>query len=180
MANTKKTTTKKSTDSNAAVDEVSTEVQEEKIVAKEIDLSQYVPVKNGFHGVLIYKSPRTGEIFTWEKFGDEQEMELRELKNARSSAKGFFINNWFMFDDNWVIEYLGLGQYYKNAVSIEKFDEIFTKSPAEIKKAVKEMSEGQKRSLEYRAVELIATGDIDSRKTISALESALGVELIEK
>ena len=180
MANTKKTTTKKSTDSKAAVDEVSTEVNEDKIVAKEIDLSQYVAVKNGFHGTLVYTSPRTGEVFTWNKFGDEQEMELRELKNAKSAAKGFFINNWFMFDDNWVIEYLGLGQYYKNAVSIDEFDEIFTKSPTEIKKAVKEMSEGQKKSLEYRAVELIATGDIDSRKTISALESALGVELIEK
>lgn len=152
----------------------------EPIVPKEIDVNQYVTVRNGFHGALLYRSSRTGELFRWDEFGAEQEMELRELKNAKSSAKSFFTNNWFMFDEDWIIDYLGVGQFYRNAVSIDGFDEVFKKTPTEIKKIVKEMSEGQKKSLTYRAVELISSGDIDSRKTIAALESALSVELIEK
>ena len=43
--------------------------------AKKIDPDQIVTVKNGFQGRLIYKSPRTGERFVWEGFGDEQDME---------------------------------------------------------------------------------------------------------
>lgn len=183
---------KKVTESSAAAaaeapsqaTEQTAQVYEEpkKIIPKEVDLNQYITVINGFHGTLVYRSRRTGETFTWGAFGDEQEIELRELRNVKNSAKSFYVNNWFMFPDeySWVIDFLGLGQFYKHAVSIDRFDEIFTKTPAAIKKAIGEMSNGQKRSLIYRALDLIESGDIDSRKTIAALEDALGVELIEK
>lgn len=153
---------------------------EKKPTAKEIDLNQYITVRNGFHGTLVYVSSRTGETFVWDAFGDEQEMELRELKNAKNASKDFFVNNWFMFDDAWVIEYLGVGQFYRNALSIEGYDDIFSESAASLKKRVKEMSSGQKRNLVFRAHELIENGELDSRKTIAALEEALGVDLIER
>lgn len=152
------------------------------IVPKDVDQHQTVIVYNGFQGTLIYKSPRTGEIFRWDGFGDEQEMEIGELRNAKSAKKAFFMNNWFMFgeDDEWVIEYLGLKQYYKNAVKLDEFDELFTKSAAEIEKVVSNLSKGQKKSVAYRARQLVIDEVIDSRKTITALEKSLGIELIEK
>ena len=152
----------------------------EKIVPKEIDPHQYVTVKNGYQGGLIYISPRTHEEFRWDSFGDEQEIELQELKNAKANAKKFFTNNWFMFDEDWIIDYLGVGQYYKHALTVDDFDKIFEKTPAEIKKICAELSEGQKRSISYRARQLISEGAIDSLKRISVLEDVLGVELVEK
>ncbi len=152
------------------------------IVVKEIDPNQIIVVRNGFHGNLIYVSPRTGEKFTWSEFGDDQEIELRELRNAKSSKRAFFENNWFMFDEEyaWVISYLGVDRYYKNAIPIESFDDVFSKSPAEIEKTIAKLSDGQKKSVMYRAKELISNGEIDSNKAISALEKALGVELVER
>lgn len=175
-------TRKGSTTSAAAAETAAPEETQVKIVPKDVDLNQYITVRNGFHGTLVYRSKRTGEEFVWDGFGSEQEIELLELRNAKNNSKAFFINNWFMFDKDydWVIDYLGMRQYYRNAVSLEGFDEIFGKTPAEIKKVVKEMSNGQKSSLMYRASELIHTGEIDSRKVIAALEDALGIELIEK
>lgn len=151
-------------------------------VAKEIDIHQYIPVRNGFQGMLIYVSRRTGEQFIWQHFGDELEIELQELKNAKSTSKAFYENNWFMFgeDYRWVPEYLGVSAYYRNALKPEEFDKIFTKTPAEIGKAVSALSNGQKKSVEYRARQLIAEGGIDSNKAIAALEEALGVQLIER
>ncbi len=160
-----------------------TEIQKEKpIIPKEIDVTQIIPVMNGFQGRLIYKSPRTSERFVWDSFQDIQEIELRELRNAKSSAKSFFINNWFMFDDEheWVIDYLGVGQYYKNALKLNEFDAIFQKSPEEIEKTVSLLSVGQKNSLEYRTRQLLTEGEIDSNKVIRALEKALGTELTER
>lgn len=154
--------------------------QTRKIVAKDIDLNQYVTVRNGFQGKLVYVSKRTGETFFWDGFGTEQEMELRELKNAKNASKKFFVNNWFMFDDPWIIDYLGVGQFYKNALSIEGFDEIFKKKPNELKATISKLSAGQKRSVAYRAKKLITEKKIDSLSTISALEDALNIELIEK
>lgn len=150
------------------------------IVPKDIDDTQYVTVRNGFQGQLVYKSKRTGETFIWDSFGSEQEMELRELRNARNSYKKFFINNWFMFDEDWIVNYLGVHQYYKHAIAIDHFDDIFTQKPAELKKTIAGLSDGQRKSVAYRAKELIAEKKIDSLSVISALEDALHIELIEK
>lgn len=154
----------------------------ERITPKEIDIHQYIPVKNGFQGMLSYTSKRSGELFEWAHFGDEQEMELQELKNAKSSDKGFFQNNWFVFDDEhqWVIDYLGVGAYYKNALKPDQFDDVFTKRPDEIRELIAGMPAGQKASLGYRAVQLMSEGGIDSLKVIATLEDALGVQLTEK
>lgn len=149
-------------------------------IAKKIDPDQIVTVKNGFHGKLIYKSSRTGQRFVWEDFGDEQDMELSELKNARNSNKKFFINNWFMFDEEWIVEYLGMKQYYKYTISIDGFDNIFEKQPEEIEEIISGLSDGQKSSISYRARQLISEGKIDSNKVISTLEKSLHTELIER
>lgn len=154
--------------------------QTKQFTAKDIDIHQYITVRNGFQGRLVYKSPKTGEHFVWDGFGSEQEMELLELRNAKNAAKKFFVNNWFMFDEDWIVDYLGLRQYYKHAVGIEDFDKIFKQPPASIKKTIEALSDGQKKSVAYRAKVLIAEGGIDSNKAISALEETLGVELVER
>ena len=56
-------------------------------IPKEVDPHQIVTVRNGFQGRLVYKSPKTGERFVWEAFGAEQDMEIGELRNAKS--RGF-------------------------------------------------------------------------------------------
>ncbi len=119
-------------------------------------------------------------MFVFDEFGSEQEMELRELRNAKNSYKAFFINNWFMFDEDWIIDYLGVRQYYKNAIPIDKFDDIFTMKTSELKRTVAGLSAGQKKSVAYRAKELISEKKIDSLFVISVLEEALNIELIEK
>ena len=154
------------------------------VVAKSlhIDEDQYVTVYNGSHGILIYKSKRTGETYVWDEYGAEQEMTVKELRDARNSAKKFFEANWFMFDENtqWVIDYLGLRNYYINAPGFGKFDEIFKLSPDVLAEKISKMSKGQKDAVAHRAHQLIADGEIDSRKTIATLESSLGIELIER
>lgn len=142
--------------------------------------TDYITVRSGFNGRLIYKSSRTGERFVWDGFGTEQEMELQELKNAKNSSKAFFENNWFMFDDPGVIEYLGVGRYYKNALSYVEFDTLFEMSADEIEKRIALLSKGQKATVIYRAKQLINEGKIDSIKVITTLEKNLGIELIER
>ena len=112
----------------------------------------------------------------------EQMVELRELRNAKNTWKKYFINNWFMFDEEyaWVVDYLGMSQYYKYALRIDEFDSLFKMSADEIEKAVSNLSAGQKRSVSYRAKQLIASKEIDSLSAIEALERSLGIELIEK
>ena len=156
------------------------ETTKKPVVPKEIDPNQIITVRNGFQGRLVYKSKRTGERWSWESFGAEQDMELSELKNARNSNKKYFINNWFMFDEDWVIDYLGMRQYYKNSLNIQDFDQLFKKPVGEIEDIISKLSEGQRKSVAYRAKQLIAEEEIDSNWVINTLEKCLGVELVER
>ena len=72
-----------------AAPKVETNIEEKAtpIVAKEIDQNQIIIVRSGFHGRLVYRSPRTGEKFAWGEFGDEQEMELRDMARTRSPSR---------------------------------------------------------------------------------------------
>jgi hypothetical protein len=150
-------------------------------IPENVDQNMYITVYNGFHGILVYESKKTGETFIWNDFGESQEMELKELRNAKSTHKSFFVNNYFMFDDEskWVIDYLGVASFYEHAIELDGFNEIFTSSPAQIKKIIGNMSEGQKKSLLYSAKKKVADGEVDSLKIIKALEEGLGAELIE-
>lgn len=172
-----KNTTTKTKNTNTSAEK---KAETKPVIPKDVDIHQYVVVRNGFQGELVYVSKRTGEHFYWDKFGDEQEIELIELKNAKGSSKEFYTNNWWLFDDEWVIDWLGVRQFYKNALSLDTFDEVFKLKPEEIEERVGKLSDGQKRSVSYRARQLIKEGGIDSNKVIAALEKSLGTELIER
>lgn len=149
---------------------------------KDVDINQYVTVRNGFPGRLIYKSGRTGETYTWDEVGAEQDMELKELRNARNTSRKFFENNWFVFDEefDWVIDYLGVRPFYSNIINTEGIDSLFKKSPAEIESEIHSLTKGQKRTVAYRAMEMIRDKEIDSISVIEVLEKGLGINLIER
>lgn len=166
---------------NEAAAEMSTPVKKRTYkVKKELSPNMIVTVKNGFNGTLVYKSKRTGEVFVWDAFGSEQDIELQDLKSAKNTCKAFFINNWFLFDDPEVVEWLGMSQYYKHALNTASFNELFKSTPGKIKETISKLSPGQKKSAAFRAKQLIQEGEIDSIKVINALEESLSVELIER
>lgn len=182
---TKSTTRAVKTELNGdeeTVAEVKSAKADKPIVPKAVDLSELITVKSGYSGKLIYVSPRTRERFVWDNLGDEQEIELRELRNARSSAKSYFLNNWFMFgpEFEWVVEYLGMGRYYKNAIKPDEFDDFFELPADELRERLTKLTDGQKKTVGYMARQKVVDGEIDSRKTISTLEEVLNIQLIEK
>lgn len=165
----------------APVENKNETVEENEIIkVKELDPSMYVTVRNGYNGSLVYKSKKSGERFVWDSFGDSQDMQLAELKYAKGSSKTFFINNWFLFDDPEIISWLGMEQYYKLAMTFDEFDDLFSKDADEISETVKNLQPGQKKTVAYRAKQLIADGTIDSMKMITALEKSLGADLVER
>lgn len=180
LSNTTKKTPAKTVNPEIVQDTESTVKKPEYRVKRNLDPNMIVTVRNGFHGKLVYISKRTGERFVWDSFGDEQDMDLQELKNAKNSAKAFFENNWFLIDDPEIIEYLGVTQYYKYALNFDSFNDLFEMSPEDIKLTISRLSKGQKKSVAYRAKQLIADQVIDSIKTITALEESLSIELIDR
>lgn len=176
----RKTTTKQVESTGAEVVSTATKAKKTYKAKRKLDPNQLVTVVNGFHGILVYQSSRTGEVFTWERFGDEQEIELYELKNAKNSHRAFFEGGYFLINDPEVIEYLGVGSYYNDVLNFEEFDSIFEMKPEELEERLSRVPRAQKASIAYRAKAFIDEGKIDSIKVINTLEKFLGVELIER
>lgn len=145
-----------------------------------LDLNEMVYVTNGFYGNLTYKSRKTGYIFKLSRFGDGDYIELGELLTAKNSEPKFFENNWFIIDDPDVLAFLNVEKYYTKYLDPDQFNNIFYLTPDEAKAKITQLSKGQKTSLMYRALEMIETGELDSRKMIAALEEALEVQLVEQ
>ena len=150
--------------------------------AKNVDMNQYITVRNGYPGQLVYTSKRTGEKFLWEHYGDEQDIQLMELRNARNTSKKFFDHNWFVFDDefDWVIDFLGVRAFYNNIINLEGVDALFKKTPEQIAAELTTLTNGQKRTVAYRAMEMIRNKEIDSLSVIEVLEKGLGIALVDR
>lgn len=186
MATKKKTTTEAAVDTTASTTEVNEPIIEEpkiKAVRKarpKLDLNEMVFVSNGFYGNLTYKSRKTGYTFKLSHFGDGDYIELGELLTAKNAEPKFFENNWFVIDDPDVLAFLNVEKYYEKYLDPEQFSTLFDLTPDEVKDKVAQLSKGQKASLTYRALEMIETGELDSRRMIAALEEALEVQLVEQ
>lgn len=134
----------------------------------------YVTVKSGFNGTLVYVSKRTGETFVWDGIGTEQDMEAIELKNAKSASKVFFENNWFMFDDQDFVDWLGVSAFYKNALDEDGVLELSKGTVKNIEEAINKLNSGQKEYVFGVVQRLFDNGKIDSVTKINAFERAFG------
>lgn len=170
---------KKAAPKQTVKDEVIEEVKN-RYTPTELDPHMYVTVKNGFTGTLVYQSSKTGETFIFDDFGDEHEIELSELKNAKNSMKQFYINNWFLIDDPEVIAYLGVGEFYKNALKLDEYTEIFNMDADSLRQRLRLLSNGQKQSIAFLANKLISQNRIDSISVIKVLEEELNVVLMSQ
>ena len=95
-------------------------------------------------------------------------------------ADGLIQNLYDLFPQTpEVIDYLNVGQYYKNALRYEDFDTLFDGDPADVERVLNGLSAGQKRTVSYRARALVAEGKIDSLSMIAAIERALAVKLTD-
>ena len=118
-----------------------------------------------------------GYTVEWEAFGDVQEMEYRELVSMRGNQRRFFEENWILIDDPAIIKKLGVERYYKNSLTTDNFNDVFTMPADEIKKIVPTLPGGTKDAIASEAKKKIETGELDSRSAIKALEDSLSVEL---
>ncbi len=146
-----------------------------------------IPVKSNVQGKLIYTSKKTGYTEEWDEMGTIAYLEYDELVSMRNSHKKFFEDNWVLIEDtddytaDEIYYSLNIEKYYKNIAIFETLDDVFDLSIADIEAIVPTLSNGYRRNIASRAMQLITDGDrrMDSTAKIKAFEKALNVNLRE-
>lgn len=176
----KKTTVKKTSPTvKASVAEKETPKEAVK-VKKQYDLHDLVSIRNMTAGALIYKSNRNlGYLVEWAEYGDEQPMEVLELKNMLASQRGFFERNWIWIDDPVLVEELGIGKYYKHMLSPEQVDALFDEDVDVMIQKIESLHSDMRNTVRVVAKKKIADGEITSYTIIQALQKYFGESLTE-
>ena len=147
-----------------------------------IPLDTIVPVICNTVGGAFYSSKKImGYTVEWEDIGSVEYMELGELSSMKNTDKRFFEDNWIVFDDteeyttSELYDFLKVSKYYKNVLTPDNIDEIFTYPKDEIVKTITTLSRGMKETVAVRAKQKLDENTLD-KNIIDILESSLGIQ----
>lgn len=146
---------------------------------KTIPLDALVYVKNLTGGVLIYQDTRTGYTYTWQGYGEEIPIEMRELVNMKNTNRKFFTENWIEMDIA-VLRDLRMDEFYKDYLSYDDIEKLLSKFSDDLVEKLRQASPVIRNSVGLRAMQLIDERKLTDINVIRNLEQALGCELIER
>lgn len=193
MAYAKKTTTnKKTTNKNVAkVEPVETEVINETILEEEPkiektpvtkerikhDASDGILCRSVTVGKLCMEGSNTKMIYRFMAYGDELEVEYRDLVSAvRSHSQYLFTPYLIVEDESFVAEFPELDKFYHEKFTVKELSDILLMNESEMEDAISVLPKGAKEQFINIVSTEIANGNLDSVRKIKALERILGVD----
>ena len=148
---------------------------------KQYDLHDLTDVRNMTPGRLIYKSARNaGDMVEWDSYGDEQSIEISELKNMLASQRVFFERNWIWIDDPELLEFLGAARYYKNMLSPDAVDALFELDAEPMLTKIRGLTKDMQNTIRVIAREKVKSGEIESYSVVQALEKYFNTRFDEE
>jgi len=143
----------------------------------EIKDEDMIQVMNGEQGELIHRSNRTGRMWKFTKFGQVDKMPFIELLNIQNRNPRCFDEGRLIILNQKVVEQFGLGDIYKNIITPQNLDDLFTKDVEEVEEAVKNLPQSMKATFFARAKELYAQGKLDSIRLKNAIEKEFKISI---
>lgn len=129
-------------------------------------------------GKLYVEGSKTGMLYSFSDYGDETEIEYRDLVGLiRSKDKSVFEPRFVVADKDFIEEYPALKKFYDDEFSIQNIKNILTMPDDEMIKEIERLPKGAADSLKSIAAEQVAMGEIDSVRKIKALDTVFGTNL---
>lgn len=150
----------------------------EKVQKRKFDQSDGILCVSITQGILNVEGARTKMIYRFSDYGDETEIEYRDLVGMiRSKDKAVFEPRFVVEDEDFIAEYPALKKFYDDEFSLQNIKEILTLPNDKMIEEINKLPHGAKDSLKSIAAEQVYTGEIDSVRKIKALDSVFGTDL---
>ena len=147
---------------------------EEYVEIKDEDM---IAVMNGEQGELVHRSRRTGRMWKFTRFGQTDRLPFIELLTIQNNNTKFLEECSLIILDKRVIENFGLEEVYKNIITPQNLDELFSLDADEIVETIRNLPETLKGTFFSRAKELYVQGKMDSISLKNAIEKEYGVSI---
>lgn len=157
----------------------STSTQKEE--PSETPLTKYVKVINLFDGTLNIKTSSMGtfDLYTFEKFGSEQDIMFSDLRKIRTANDRFTREGYYYIADEKVVEEMGLKDIYKNILSKDQIEKFITEDVSNVVDVFSSIPKGQQQSVvDYLVNKLSNDENLDLNK-IDSVSKIYGKDLRE-
>lgn len=166
---------KKTNTQETAVAEKVTEMKKEK---KTFDQSDGVKCRSVVQGSLYVEGTKTGMIYSFTDYGDESEIEYRDLAALVRSKHKSVYNPWFIVEDeDFIAEFPALQKYYDEQYTVRDLKSMLRLPVDEMESQIKTLPKTAVESLKSIASKMVADGELDSLKKIKALDRIFDTDL---
>lgn len=129
-------------------------------------------------GGLFLEGSKTKQIYQWNDYGDESEVEYRDLVAEVRSRSAYVFNPWFIVEDeDFIEEFPQLKQFYTQYLSVRDLKEILELPVSQMAKKISELPSGAKESLKTIAASMVSSGAIDSVAKIKKLDEIFETDM---
>ncbi len=129
-------------------------------------------------GGLWLDGMKSKNIYRWVEYGDEVEVEYRDLAAmVRSRSSYIFKPMFIILDEDFIKEFPQLNDFYNNQYTTGDLKEVLDLPVTKMISAIKTLPAGAVESLKNIAATQVANGQLDSVKKIKALDELFGTEL---
>ena len=188
---TTKTTAKRTTAKSKPVVEQSTEDIElvEEPMVEVIEKPTKVDKKRDFKstdgvvcrsvtpGSLFVDGPKSGMLYTFAAYGDEAEIEYRDLKGLIMMRSPNIFDPRFIIEDvDFIAETPQLDAFYSKQFSTKDLRKVLELPVSEMVEAIKKLPSGAQDNMKTIAATAIGEGNLDSIKKIKALDELWGTQ----
>lgn len=128
-------------------------------------------------GSLFVDGPKSGMMYTFAAYGDEAEIEYRDLKGLiMMKSPNVFAPRFVIEDKDFIAEVPQLDQFYTKQFSTKDLRKILELPVAEMISAIGKLPEGAQQNMKTIAATAISNGALDSIKKIKALDELWGTQ----
>lgn len=183
MAQMKKTTKPK----DETVEVVETEAVEKKAEVKKEPVKKtykdndLIMCKSITAGEYLFVGDKTKNLYSWITDGDEVGMEYADLISAiRTKKPCIFMPRVIIMDDYIVSNYPEIQELYDSLYSKDDLKKILKLSPAKMRSVINNLPDGARDSIKTIAITAIDNGELDSIKTVKAIDEIFGTDMLLK
>lgn len=163
---------------NLKVEEPKT-VVEKKSEVKKFEPSDPITCRSVCQGILNMEGKSTGTMYRFDGYGDEIDIEYRDLLSEARNARSAYIYNPMLIveDKDFINSVPALKKFYDNYADVTNLRGILGKPVQQMIEAIQELPQGAQDQIKILASTLISNGELDSMSRIKALEDYFGIQM---
>lgn len=154
-------------------------VRKPKAAAKKtFEQTDRIPCHSVTQGGLYVEGSKTRVLYTFSNYGDETEIEYRDLVGFINAKSEFIFHPDFIIDDpDFIAEFPQLEKFYAESYDVKDLGAILKLPVNQMIEKIKQLPKGAAENIKILASAQVSDGRLDSVKKIKELNEFFGIDL---